>query len=188
MSEPLVEQVVGQGRIVLKQGDIVEQRVDAIVTAANSGLRGGGGVDFAVHHACGPQLLQSCRQIGGCPTGSAVATPAHDLQRRGVRSIIHAVGPIWNGGRDNEPELLRSAYATALRVAQGEGCNSIAFPSISSGIYGYPVEQAASIALEAAVDHLRQGGIPHLVLFVLFDETTHTAFQLALQQMVIGQK
>jgi O-acetyl-ADP-ribose deacetylase len=128
------------------QGDITTLDVDAIVNAANSGLRGGGGVDGAIHRAAGPELLASCRRLGGCPTGHAVLTPGFRLP---ARFVIHAVGPIWEGGNRAEPGLLRRTYHAAFDVARGEpSVRSIAFPAISTGAYGFPRDQAARIALE----------------------------------------
>jgi O-acetyl-ADP-ribose deacetylase (regulator of RNase III) len=176
-----MEKRVGQGTIQLIKGDITKIRVDAIVTAANSGLRGGGGVDGAVHRAAGPQLIEACRAIGGCPTGSAVITDAYALSGSGVRHVVHAVGPIWHGGSEGEPELLKGAYAASLKVAEEKGCRSIAFPSISTGVYGFPIERAAPIALGACREFL-EAGPGHLskIVFSLFDDRTLAAFEKAL--------
>jgi O-acetyl-ADP-ribose deacetylase (regulator of RNase III) len=128
------------------QADITALDVDAIVNAANSALRGGGGVDGAIHRSAGPELLAACRRIGGCPTGQAVLTPGFRLR---ARFVIHAVGPVWQGGGQGEPEQLRRTYHAAFDVARGEpGVRSIAFPAISTGAYGFPREEAARIALE----------------------------------------
>ena len=177
---------VGQGSITLVQGDITRQRVDAMVTAANSGLRGGGGVDGAIHRAAGPRLLAACAKIGGCPTGSAALTAAFDLEQNGVRHVIHAVGPIWRGGGAGEPGLLRGAYRASLEAADGAGCRSIAFPSISTGVYGFPVASAAPLALDAAHEFLRKP--PRQlrdVTFVLFDAHTEQRFEEALGELGI---
>ena len=132
------------------QADITTLDVDAIVNAANSGLRGGGGVDGAIHRAAGPELLEACRRIGGCPTGQAVLTPGFRLR---ARYVIHAVGPVWQGGGQGEAELLRRAYQAAFDVARKEpSVRSIAFPAISTGVYGFPREEAARIALEVIRD------------------------------------
>jgi len=132
------------------QADITTLDVDAIVNAANSGLRGGGGVDGAIHRAAGPELLEACRRIGGCPTGQAVLTPGFRLR---ARYVIHAVGPVWQGGGQGEAELLRRAYQAAFDVARKEpSVRSIAFPAISTGVYGFPREEAARIALEVMRD------------------------------------
>jgi O-acetyl-ADP-ribose deacetylase (regulator of RNase III) len=144
-------------------------------------LRGGGGVDGAVHRAAGPRLLAACREIGGCPTGKAVVTRAFDLEARGVRCVIHAVGPVWRGGGAGEPEQLAGAYRTSLELAEAEACRSIAFPSISTGVYGYPVEQAATVALHTAAGYLTADARTlDTVVFVLFDEGTLAAYEAAL--------
>jgi len=149
----------------LHQGDITRLAVDAIVNAANSGLRGGGGVDGAIHRAGGPAIMAECRRIGGCPTGQAVVTTGGNLP---ARYVIHAVGPIWQGGGRGEPELLRSAYATSLLRAEELGVTSIAFPSISTGVYGYPIALACPIAVTAAIDHVQRGTVLQRIVFCLF--------------------
>jgi O-acetyl-ADP-ribose deacetylase (regulator of RNase III) len=152
-------------RIEVARGDITRLAVDAIVTAANSGLRGGGGVDAAVHRAAGPRLLAACREIGGCPAGSAVVTPAFDLAPQ-VRWVVHAVGPVWSGSAQ-DAELLAGAYAAALARADEVGARSVAFPSISTGVYGYPEQEAAVVstgALRAA-----QTGVERVVLCAFSD-------------------
>lgn len=131
----------------LVQGDIAAERTCAVVTAANKELVGGGGVDGAIHRAAGPDLLRAIRQIGGTPTGTAVITPAFRLAAQGVRFVIHAVGPIWRGGQAGEAELLAGAYRQSLELAARRGCDSVALPSISTGVYGYPLPQAAGVAL-----------------------------------------
>lgn len=134
-------------RIDVVVGDITQLEVDVLVTAANSGLRGGGGVDGAVHAAAGPRLLEACRKLGGCPTGSAVVTPAFDLAPR-VRWVVHAVGPVYRG-RPQDAELLAGAYTAALARADEVGARSIGFPSISTGVYGYPEDEAARVSVSA---------------------------------------
>lgn len=154
-------------RIEVVRGDITTLEVDAVVTAANSGLRGGGGVDGAVHLAAGPWLLAACREIGGCPTGSAVVTPAFDLEPR-VRWVVHAVGPVWSGGPDDET-LLAAAYTSSLARADEVGAGSIAFPAISTGVYGYPPADAARVSVAA----LRSAATSvERCLLVAFDEPT----------------
>lgn len=168
-------------RIELVQGDITAQRVDVIVTAANAGLRGGGGVDGAVHRAAGPRLLAACREIGGCETGTAVITPAFDLGAHGVRHVIHAVGPIWQGGETDEEALLVGAYFRSLGLATENGCTSIAFPSISTGVYGFPIDLAAPIAIETAAAFVdSEAGSLQCITFVLFDAGTYGVFARAL--------
>lgn len=163
----------------LVQGDIARQTTDAVVTAANSALMGGGGVDGAIHWAAGPGLLRAIRAIGGTPTGTAVITPAFELERQGVRYVIHAVGPIWRGGQAGEAELLAGAYRRSLELALAHGCRSVAFPSISTGVYGYPLALAAHVALttiQAVLDHHPE----LLVRLVLYDAGTLRIFQQAL--------
>lgn len=148
------------------QGDITKQTVDAIVNAANSSLLGGGGVDGAIHRAAGPELLAECRLLGGCKTGSAKATKGYNLP---AKHVIHTVGPVWQGGNADEEQLLASCYRTSLQVATSLNVRSIAFPAISTGIYGFPKHRAAKIAVSAVSTHMR--GIEKL-LFVCFDAET----------------
>jgi O-acetyl-ADP-ribose deacetylase (regulator of RNase III) len=154
-------------RVEATRGDITREQVDAIVNAANSSLLGGGGVDGAIHRAAGPELLEACRQLGGCGTGDARATPGFRLP---ARWVIHAVGPVWHGGERGEAEQLASCYRRSLEIADQVGARSVAFPAISTGIYGYPAEQAARIA----VDTVRSARTDvELVRLVAFDERTH---------------
>ncbi len=139
--------------IRIVQGDITKLTVDAIVNAANSSLLGGGGVDGAIHRAAGPELLEACRELGGCPTGEARITPGFRLP---ARWVIHTVGPVWHGGERGEPELLRACYDHSLQLASTQGLQTIAFPAISTGVYGYPIEAAARIALTAMHDAERE--------------------------------
>ena len=166
----------------LIQGDITKAEVDAIVNAANSELVGGGGVDGAIRRAGGAEVERACAKIrrreGGCPTGKAVITPGGDLH---ANYVIHTVGPVWQGGNSGEAELLASCYQESLRLAVDNGIQSIAFPSISTGIYGYPTEKAAVVALTAVKEFVLQDALaPIAIQFVLFDEATHTCYLDAL--------
>jgi len=171
----------GATTVVLKRGDITQEAVDAIVNAANSGLLGGGGVDGAIHRAGGPAILEECRAIrarqGGCPTGEAVITGAGQLP---ARYVVHAVGPVWQGGESGEPDLLASAYRNSLALAAAHGARTIAFPAISTGIYGYPVDEATPIALGAARDWALAHDDFTEVRFVLFSDETLAAYQRVL--------
>jgi len=160
-------------KVEVVQGDITRVKVDAIVNAANEGLRGGGGVDGAIHRAGGPAIMAACRKIGHCPTGSAVITTAGQLP---AKYVIHAVGPIWQGGDSGEPELLRSAYEASLQLAQEYGLKSIAFPSISTGAYGFPIEKACPIAIKAVLDHLAGETSLERVVFVLFTRDDYETY------------
>ncbi len=169
-------------RIELVQGDITAETVDAVVNAANARLAGGGGVDGAIHRAGGPIIKQQTqeRYPDGCPTGHAVVTDAGDLP---ARFVFHAVGPVWHGGRSNESKLLQSVYHRCLTLAVEQECNSIAFPSISTGAYCYPVDLAAAVALKTAAEFLRQEQKPARVKFVLFDQGTYGAYARVLEAM-----
>jgi len=152
-------------------GDITKVEVDAIVNAANSSLLGGGGVDGAIHRAGGPAILEECKKIvaaqGGCKTGEAVITTAGELR---ANFVIHTVGPIWNGGREKEPELLAACYRNSLNLAAVNNCRSIAFPSISTGVYRFPKPMASRIAVKTVADYTLKRSLPSKVLFVCFDQ------------------
>ena len=163
--------------IELLRGDITEQDADAIVNAANSSLLGGGGVDGAIHRAAGPSLLAECRLLGGCATGDAKATGAGNLR---ARHVIHTVGPVWRGGSEGEPELLASCYRRSLELAASLGCRTVAFPAISTGVYGYPVELAAPVAIAAVREAWAQP--VEVVRFVLFNTRALEAFRTALER------
>jgi O-acetyl-ADP-ribose deacetylase (regulator of RNase III) len=171
----------------LTQGDITQTQVEAIVNAANSQLIGGGGVDGAIRRAGGDEIEQACAEIrrreGGCPTGKAVITPAGNLH---AKYVIHTVGPVWEGGNSGEPELLASCYQESLRLAAENGIQSIAFPSISTGIYGYPTGKATVVALTAVRNFTKENNVaPKKIQFVLFDEATHTHYMDALSTVFL---
>ena len=167
------------GRIELVQGDITVEKVDAIVNAANQSLLGGGGVDGAIHRAGGPEILAQCRTLGGCDVGDAKAT---DAGRLPARYVIHTVGPIWAGGVLDEAQLLASCHRRSLEVAAELGCTTIAFPAISTGVFGYPVELAAQVALEATSQTLADHPRIELVRFVLFSRHSYDVFAQALSR------
>lgn len=174
----------GATDLILRQGDITGERVDAIVNAANSGLLGGGGVDGAIHRAGGPGILEECRAIrarqGRCPTGEAVITGAGRLH---ARHVVHTVGPVWHGGHQREPDLLASAYRNSLALAARHGARTIAFPSLSTGIYGYPVELAAPLALGVARDYALARDTFAEIRFILFSADSFAAFAAALEAL-----
>jgi O-acetyl-ADP-ribose deacetylase (regulator of RNase III) len=166
--------------LALMRGNIVEVQADAIVNAANSGLRGGGGVDGAIHRAGGPSIMEECRKIGGCPTGEAVVTTAGRLP---AKYVFHAVGPIYSGTLDDE-RLLTSAYQSCLNLAEQHQVKSIAFPSLSTGIYGYPLELAAPIALRTIIEHIKKPTYLQQVLIVLFGESAYKVHEQALDKLI----
>jgi O-acetyl-ADP-ribose deacetylase (regulator of RNase III) len=182
----MIREFTGGKSLQLLKGDITKVPVDAIVNAANDRLAGGGGVDGAIHLTAGPSLRQELDSIiarqGGCPTGSAVPTTAGNLP---AKYVFHAVGPIYRGGRSNEAESLSSAYRACLALAEEKGISYISFPSISTGVYGYPVEEAAPIALSQVVAHLQKGSARlQRAIFVLFDDRTYRGYQEALRALL----
>ncbi|HEY50799.1 MAG TPA: O-acetyl-ADP-ribose deacetylase [Dehalococcoidia bacterium] len=183
-NEP-VQMKVNGSRLFIIQGDITRQTTDAIVNAANSSLMGGGGVDGAIHRAGGPAILEDCKKIvarqGRLPTGQAVITTGGNLP---AKHVIHTVGPVWHGGDRGEAELLESAYRESLKIAAESNLASVSFPSISTGAYGYPVEQAAGVAIRAVAAFLRERETSvSEVVFVLFDTGTYDAYSAVLREV-----
>lgn len=164
-------------RMQLVQGDITKLQVDAIVNAANSSLLGGGGVDGAIHRAAGPELLQECRTLGGCNTGEAKITSGYRLP---ARYVIHTVGPVWHGGQSGEAAALRSCYQSSLALAVQHEVRTIAFPAISCGVYGYPIQAATDIAVATVSEFLAAHALPEQVVFVCFDAAVYSAYHVAL--------
>jgi len=164
----------------LTEGDITKQDTEVIVNAANKSLRGGGGVDGAIHRAGGPGILAECKKIGGCGTGEAVITTGGNLK---AKFVIHTVGPIYRDGLHNEPVLIENAYQNSLKLASSKGLKSIAFPSINTGAYGYPLESAAEIALKTAINYLRKYDDIELIRFVLFEQKAYGIYKKILKQL-----
>lgn len=188
MEKPVTEVNINQAKLAVIQGDITKQATEAIVNAANSSLMGGGGVDGAIHRAGGSAILEECKQIvsrqGRLPTGKAVITTGGNLK---ARFVIHTVGPVWHGGNKGEPELLASAYRESLRVAVENKLSSISFPSISTGAYGYPVAEAAKVAIGTVASFLKERGTSiKEVVFVLFDPATFESYSSVIEEIAEG--
>lgn len=175
-----IERIIMMGRIEIILGDITTIQADAIVNAANNTLLGGGGVDGAIHRAAGPELLQECRGLNGCKTGEAKITKGYRLP---AKYVIHTVGPVWHGGNDNEDELLAACYRNSLQLAAKNGVRTIAFPSISTGVYRFPVNRAAGIAMREITRFLEENNSIDTVLMVCFDERTLKAYEQALTEI-----
>ena len=175
---------IGKTIFFLEEGDITQQETEAIVNAANSRLAGGGGVDGAIHRAGGPAIMEACRQIGYCPTGQAVITTGGNLK---ARYVIHTVGPIYSGGNRGEAQLLASAYRESLKLAHQKGIRSVAFPSLSTGAYGYPLEEAAWIAVKTVAEYLKEHPVFDRVGFVLFGGQAYNTFLQATGKELPGK-
>lgn len=174
---------INNKKLDLIHGDITKERTDAIVNAANSRLGGGGGVDGAIHSAGGPDIMTECRAIGGCPTGEAVITTGGRLR---ALHVIHTVGPVYKDGSSGEAKLLESAYHKSLKLADANSLTSVSFPSISTGVYGYPVEEASRVALGTTIDFLRGCTDIRLVRFVLFSEEDLQTYSVTLKELLEG--
>lgn len=175
-----MQKTINSTTLSLIKGDITREETDAIVNAANSRLAGGGGVDGAIHRAGGPKIMEECRKIGGCPTGSAVITTGGNLK---AKYVIHTVGPIYRDGAHNEEKLLAGAYKSSLELTVKNGIKSIAFPSISTGVYGYPINEAAGIALKTVIDFIKGNKGLSLVRFVLFSDRDFDVYKKALEKL-----
>jgi O-acetyl-ADP-ribose deacetylase (regulator of RNase III) len=184
MAHSVRYRIGSKATLELAMGDITDETTDAIVNAANSSLLGGGGVDGAIHQAAGPSLLAECRKIreqrGPLPPGQAAITTGAALK---AQYVVHTVGPVWQGGKVNEPQILESCYCNSVEQANAKGCTSVSFPSISTGAFGYPVGAAAQIALRAIADLLHDPKSVKLIRFVLFDERTYKAYAAAAEEL-----
>lgn len=174
-----MDQKIGNSRIEIIKGNITREAVDAVVNAANKTLLGGGGVDGAIHRAGGPAILEECRRLRGCETGDAKITTAGNMPSK---HVIHTVGPVYRDGMRGEPEKLASCFRRSLEVAADNRLRTVAFPAISCGVYGYPIREAAGIAIRTVADYLRTHNTIDLVRFVLFSDETHRAFENALME------
>jgi O-acetyl-ADP-ribose deacetylase len=172
-------------RISIIEGDITEQKVDVIVNAANSSLLGGGGVDGAIHRAAGPKLLEECRMLNGCKTGEAKITKGYNLP---ARWVIHTVGPVWRGGNNHEDELLAQCYTNSLALATRHRLETVAFPSISTGVYGFPVERASRIALKAVASYLSTADFPKTIFVVCFSHNDYRTYSNSLKELTDADK
>ena len=170
-----------KNRIEIHKGDITKLKVDAIVNAANTSLLGGGGVDGAIHRAAGTELFEFNRKLGGCSTGEAKISPGFNLP---AKYIIHTVGPVWNGGKNNEDKLLANCYKNSLKLALENKIKTIAFPAISTGVYRFPLERATKIAVSEAKKFLEKNDLIEKVIFVCFDEETYSVYQRTVSQLV----
>ncbi len=169
----MLQKIIGNTNVILIKEDITKLNVDAIVNAANKTLLGGGGVDGAIHRAAGKQLLEECKLLGGCETGQAKITGGYLLP---AKYVIHTVGPVWNGGKNNEDELLASCYRNSLELAKNYSIKNIAFPNISTGVYGFPKERAARIAIHTVTEYLKENHFLYTLYFVTFDEENYRCY------------